>query len=151
VNASRDVRANTNTALSLRDYAASKQVLRVCTVAPAKPATLCRWWLIARCADKIRHFPEEKALSVLQTLFESGRIVDLILLLVALEATLLAFYRHLTGRGPRLIELAPTLLSGALLLLTVRAAIADAGWVWLAAPVTLALLAHLWDIKRRWR
>lgn len=83
-------------------------------------------------------------------LFATGRILDLILILVLLEAPALLMIRRITGRGPRLGELLPTLISGALLLLAVRAALADVWWGLTALPLAGALVAHLVDLARRW-
>jgi hypothetical protein len=83
-------------------------------------------------------------------LFASGRIVDLILGLVAAEASLLCAYHRLTGRGPAHPDLLANLLAGALLLLAVRAALVDASWPVVAAILAAALAAHLWDLRRRW-
>lgn len=84
-------------------------------------------------------------------LFASGRIVDLILGLVVLEAALLYIYRRLTGRGPRLRSLLPTLASGALLLLAMRLTIAGLWWGLIALPLALALITHGLDLAGRWR
>ncbi len=84
-------------------------------------------------------------------LFDSGRIIDLIILLVVFEvAAMLALY-YLTGLGPRPQNILPTLLSGLLLMLTLRAAIANLSWPFLALPLALALAAHLLDLAQRWR
>ena len=83
-------------------------------------------------------------------LFASGRIIDLILLLVAAEAGLLWLYAR-RGQGPAFVALAPTLASGALLLLALRAAIADTWWGWIALPLSLALVTHIIDLGQRWR
>lgn len=87
----------------------------------------------------------------LAALFHSGRIVDLILLLVLLEAALLGWHHRRTGRGPSLRALLPNLLSGAALLAGVRFALAQSEWFWVAAALLLALLAHLADLHQRWR
>jgi hypothetical protein len=87
----------------------------------------------------------------LAELFHSGRIVDLILLLVLVEAVLLAWRRQLTGRGPSLRALLPNLLSGAALLAAVRLALVNAAWLWVATALLFALLAHLADLHQRWR
>ena len=84
-------------------------------------------------------------------LVASGRLVDAILVLVALEALLLALWHRRTGRGVPFVDLAPNLAAGAFLLLTARAALVDAHWPWIAASLLLALLAHLLDLARRWR
>jgi len=79
---------------------------------------------------------------------ESGRIVDLILLLVVLEALGLAWW--LRGRGG-ILPLLPNLAAGACLLLALRAALVGAGWPWIAAPLAASLAAHLADLGTRLR
>jgi hypothetical protein len=86
-----------------------------------------------------------------EPLFASGRIIDLILLMVAAEAALLAWLGRRSGRASLFADVAPTLVSGALLLLTVRAALAGAWWGWIALILTLALLSHGVDLFLRWR
>lgn len=53
------------------------------------------------------------------------------------------------GVAPR--ELIGNLVSGACLMLAVRAALLDAPWQQLAAWLLLSLLAHLADLALRWR
>lgn len=83
-------------------------------------------------------------------LFASGRIVDLILLLVIAEAALLLAWRSRTGRGVATGDLVPMLSAGICLMLALRAALVGAAWLWIAPWLFLALLAHLADIARRW-
>lgn len=83
-------------------------------------------------------------------LFASGVIVDLILLLIAVEAALLYALTRWIGRGPSLAELLPNLLAGAFLLLALRAVITGAEWKWTAACLAAALVAHLADLRSRW-
>ena len=86
----------------------------------------------------------------MSALVESGRIAELILLLVGLEA--LAFVvlgRRVPGLGIR--ELAGTLAAGAALLLALRAALRGEPWTAVAAWLALAGLAHAADLLRRWR
>ncbi len=84
-------------------------------------------------------------------LFSSGHIVDLILVLVGIEALAIMIYQRLTGRGPRRGTLAANLFAGAWLLAALRAALAGAAWPWIAGALTAALLAHLVDLRQRWR
>ena len=84
-------------------------------------------------------------------LYATGRIVDLILALVAVELVLLAAIHRRTGRGVAPGALLPTLLSGALLLLALRCALAGAEWPWIGACLLGALLAHGADLRQRWR
>ncbi|GJD56677.1 hypothetical protein MTDSW087_02813 [Methylobacterium dankookense] len=79
-------------------------------------------------------------------LFESGRIADAILLLVAAEALLVAL---LPGRlGPRAPLLAG-LAAGAGLLLALRATLVGAPWPWIAAALAAAFAAHLTEMGLR--
>lgn len=84
------------------------------------------------------------------SLFASGRVVDLILGLIALEAVALAVYRSRTGRGLAVPRFAGFLLSGAFLMLALRAALVDAWWGWIALCLGASLVAHLVDLRQRW-
>lgn len=84
-------------------------------------------------------------------LFASGRIVELILALVLLEAAGLVALRRLRGTGPPLAATLTNLLSGAALLLALRAALVGSGWVSIALWLLAALAAHLGDLALRWR
>jgi hypothetical protein len=87
----------------------------------------------------------------MSALFASGHIVDAILVLVVLEAALLAAWHARTGRGIPPAALATTLASGGALMLAVRAALVGAWWGWVALCLLAALLAHLADLRGRWR
>ena len=84
-------------------------------------------------------------------LFASGRIVDLILLIVAIEAIALIVYWRATGRGIAPRDLLPNLIAGALLLLALRLTLADAGWMAICVCLAAAGVANIVDIMRRWR
>ncbi|AMB48161.1 MULTISPECIES: hypothetical protein [Methylobacteriaceae] len=84
-------------------------------------------------------------------LFASGRIVDAILVLVALEALLLLAVRARWGRGPAPGPLLSNLASGAALMLALRAALTGAAWPGVAAWMAAALAAHLTEMVIRFR
>jgi len=84
-------------------------------------------------------------------LFATGRIVDLIIGLMVLEAVGLWFLRRRTGRGPLPLGLLVNLAAGGCLLLALRLALVDAGWLWVGAALGLAFVAHLADLIVRWR
>ncbi|RKT43408.1 hypothetical protein [Thiocapsa rosea] len=84
-------------------------------------------------------------------LFESGRLIDLILGLVVVEAIALTLFNRLTGKGVAPRDLVGLLLAGAFLLVAVRFALTGAEWIWIGLWLGLALIAHLADLALRWR
>ena len=88
--------------------------------------------------------------TALSAWFANPQLIDIILLMVVTEGVVLGIYHGISGRGLSPRVLWPFLLSGALLLLALRAAILDAAWPWLALPLTGALIAHLFDLSGRW-
>lgn len=84
-----------------------------------------------------------------EAVFASGRIVDIALALMALEALGLWAYRRAQGRSFPLADIAWNLGAGACLLLALRAALTGAGWPWIALFLTVALVAHIGDFRRR--
>jgi hypothetical protein len=84
-----------------------------------------------------------------QELFATGRVADLVLAVLILEAmAILALYR-LTRRGPGLARVLPFLLAGACLLLAWRTAGAGLPWPVPALLLLGAGVAHLVDLLQR--
>jgi hypothetical protein len=83
-------------------------------------------------------------------LFESGRLVDLILVMVLIEVFLLAWWLPRSGSTLRVLELLPNLAAGAALLVALRFALAGADWRLLALALSAALVAHITDLVLRW-
>lgn len=77
--------------------------------------------------------------------------VDVALAVTVLEGAALAVYHRGTGRGVAPGFLLGNLMSGACLLLALRGALTGAGWAWIAPCLLAALLAHLADLRQRWR
>ncbi|HEY0328178.1 MAG TPA: hypothetical protein VGC77_03690 [Rhodopseudomonas sp.] len=84
-------------------------------------------------------------------LFANGHFVDLVLIVVALEAVVLIGLWRLMRRGVPPGDFLPNLISGALMLLALRLTLAGYGWQIATACLSLAGVAHLYDIVRRWR
>ena len=84
-------------------------------------------------------------------LFGSGRVVDLIVVLMLLEGGALFVYWRRTGRGIAPLDWVWNLLAGYFLLLALRAALVQGNWRWIALCLALALAAHLADLLRRAR
>jgi len=83
--------------------------------------------------------------------FGDGSLLLGIVVLIALEGLFIAWLER-RGRSPlRLREVLGNLVSGAALMLAVRAALRDEPWTNFAAWLLFALLAHLTDLLVRWR
>lgn len=80
-----------------------------------------------------------------------GYLVDLVLLVVVIEAIAVIGYWARFRRGIAPADFLPSLLAGALILLALRFAIAGPGWLLPAACLSGAGLAHLIDVVRRWK
>lgn len=88
--------------------------------------------------------------AAMEALFASGRIIDLILVLVAVEAIALALLPRLRG-AMRLGDIASLLAPGIMLMLAVRCALTGAPHTITAAVLAAAFACHIWDVKRRRR
>ncbi|WP_431282006.1 hypothetical protein ACQW02_21780 [Humitalea sp. 24SJ18S-53] len=82
---------------------------------------------------------------------QSGRVADLVILCLVVEAVLLGGYRRRTGRGLPAMAIAMLILPGMMLALALRAALTGASWLWVALALGAALLAHIADLHWRIR
>ncbi len=87
---------------------------------------------------------------MLARLFETGRIIDVILILVIVEAGLLILFWQRTGRGIAPRALIANLVSGSALMVAVRLALTEAPWTAVAACLTISFIAHVVDLAGRW-
>jgi hypothetical protein len=85
----------------------------------------------------------------MEQLFTSGRIIDLILLLMLAEYLGLRLFLARATHGVDLQGVALYLLSGAFLLLALRVALTGGSWVWIGACLAAAGAWHLLDLRRR--
>ena len=83
--------------------------------------------------------------------FADGSLLLLIAALVVIEALLLIGLWRARGVGIAPRELLGNLVSGACLMLAVRAALLDAPWQQVAVWLLLSLFAHLADLALRWQ
>jgi hypothetical protein len=81
----------------------------------------------------------------------SPRLIDFILVFTLAEAVVLIIWNRLSRRGLSSGVVGAMLLPGIFLLLATRAALADAAWPWLPVALAAALIAHLIDLRQRWR
>ena len=82
---------------------------------------------------------------------EGGQIVDLIIGLILIEASCLMAYHRITQRGLALQEYGLNLASGLFLMLALRATLAHLSWIWIAASLSAAGLAHGVDMLLRFK
>ena len=88
--------------------------------------------------------PERPALSI------QLHPIDLVLVVLALEAIALVLWHQLGGSGPGPRQVLPNLAAGALLVLALRACIGGAAGALILLCLAGALLAHLADLRSRW-
>lgn len=81
--------------------------------------------------------------------FASGRIVDVVIAVMAMEAIALLALRHTLKGRMAAIDIVLLLAPGLCLLLAMRAGLSGAAWEQVAAWLLAALLAHLADLARR--
>lgn len=88
-------------------------------------------------------------LPLLHALIASGRVADLVLAVMALEAVaLIAFLRP--GQI-ELVGLLGNLAGGAALVLALRFALTSAPWPWIAGALLLSMVGHMVDLGVRVR
>jgi hypothetical protein len=83
--------------------------------------------------------------------FASGRAVDLILAVMAVEIGVLLWRRRPARTRGALIDLILAFAPGVCLLLALRAALTGAGWLWIALALAASFPFHLADLARRRR
>ncbi len=84
-------------------------------------------------------------------LLESGRLIDIILALMVIEAVALLVWRRRTGRGLSSAAILLNVAAGACLMGALRAAIVGAGAGWILGCLALALVMHMADLAVRLR
>lgn len=84
-------------------------------------------------------------------LFASGAFVDLVLIFLVIETIAIVVWWRWKRRGIAPADFLPGMCSGALMLLALRAVLADAGWALPTICLLAAGVAHLIDVARRWQ
>jgi hypothetical protein len=79
----------------------------------------------------------------MEEFFSSGRAVDVVLLVLAIETIWLKW------RGQHWTDIAPALLPAMLMMLGLRAALTGMAWPFISLPLALAFPVHLYDLQRR--
>ncbi len=84
-------------------------------------------------------------------MFHSGGIAGFIIAVTVVEYVMIAAWHRRSGGGVAPSDLLPNLLAGGFLVLALGLALVGAWWGWIALCLLGALLAHLADLRRRWR
>jgi hypothetical protein len=92
---------------------------------------------------------QEAILSFLNGIFVSGLAVDLALIVLAIEFSYLALKGKNGTVKSRAFALVLALGPGACLMLALRAALTDAGIIWVALFLALSLPLHVGDLVSR--
>ncbi len=87
----------------------------------------------------------------MEDLFFSGRLIDIALVVIALEAVVLLASRGFSRVGIQPLDLIGQLLAGALLLLAVRCAVTRVDYRWTVTFLSASFPAHAFDLIRRAR
>jgi hypothetical protein len=85
----------------------------------------------------------------MKDLLASGRLIDVALAVLLLEAVGLVGARRVLGRGLRPLDVFGQLSAGLLLLLAVRCEATGADYRWTLLLLTASFPAHVFDLGRR--
>lgn len=75
--------------------------------------------------------------------FASGRAIDVVLVVLLLEAMWLKW------RGNLWVDIGPALSPAVLMMIALRAALTGMSWPFISISLALAFPVHLYDLKRR--
>jgi hypothetical protein len=79
----------------------------------------------------------------METFFASGRAIDVVLVVLLVEAI------WLTWRRNHWADIIPALLPAVLMMIALRAALTGMAWPFVSIPLALAFPVHLYDLHRR--
>ena len=90
-----------------------------------------------------------QSMDMIESLFRSGHIADLVIAFMLLEALAFAVAARTRTRAWSLGVILAGLLPGLFLVLALRAALVQASSLWIAASLSAALVSHLFDVRLR--
>ncbi len=86
---------------------------------------------------------------MIESLFRSGRIADVVIAVMVLEALAFIVAAKTRTRTWSLGAMLAGLLPGLFLVLALKAALVQAAPLWIAAALSVSLVAHLLDVRLR--
>ncbi len=87
----------------------------------------------------------------LQELITTGRIVDVVLVVMTIELLVSTIIAKRRGIAIDLPGLAFNIGAGGSLALALRASLTGSGWEWIAGWLVASLVFHVLDVGRRWQ
>ncbi|KPF69237.1 hypothetical protein IP84_04790 [beta proteobacterium AAP99] len=87
----------------------------------------------------------------MEALLRSPHLVDAIALMTLIEGAVLYALHHLRRLGPPPRDWLPNIVSGVLLMLSLRSVLAQSAWWWIAGFLLAAGIVHWMDLISRWR
>ena len=90
-------------------------------------------------------------MDAITTLFVDGKIADLVLAVMVVEALVLVALSRRTQSSLSATSIVSALLPGFFLALALRAALVHAEWFWIALALFGALITHLIDMRMRFQ
>ena len=83
--------------------------------------------------------------------FFSGRIVDVVIAITIIEGIALAIYYRRTGNGVAPRHFVLNMAAGLCLMMALRFALTDAGWMMVALCLSASGIIHTLDLVSRWQ
>ncbi|MEM6819010.1 MAG: hypothetical protein AAF578_09465 [Pseudomonadota bacterium] len=87
----------------------------------------------------------------MQAWIESGRIADVMLVVIAIEIIALIAYRLISGKGLLIATVICNAGAGGSLMVALKLVWVEAAWHWVAAALLGSLVFHTIDLVQRWR
>ncbi len=87
----------------------------------------------------------------MQAWIESGRIADVMLVIIAIEIIALIVYRLVSGKGLPVATVICNAGAGGSLMVALKLVWVNAAWHWVAAALLGSLVFHTIDLAQRWR
>ena len=88
-------------------------------------------------------------MDLIESLFRTGRIADIVIAVMVLEALAFVIAARTRTRTWSLAAMLAGLLPGLFLVLALRGALVQASSLWIAAALSAALVSHLLDMRLR--
>ena len=90
-------------------------------------------------------------MDLLRDLILSGRIVDIVLVVLLLELIAVSVLYKTRGTGIAPYPLMVNIGAGGSLALGIKASVTGAGWHWIAVWLVTSLVFHVLDVSHRWQ